>query len=959
MGTVKSLIKRQMKNTSETNQKKYLRLRSILPVVLFIYMNSCSLANNPETEISYLSGTDFENTVTWDFFCTKGRNSGYWTTIEVPSHWEQKGFGNYDYGRDYLTYGKKFRFSDEQGLYKYRFTVPPEWKNREINIVFEGSMTDTEVKINGQSAGAIHRGSFYQFKYNITKLLNFSEENLLEVTVSKMSSNHSVNMAERYADYWIFGGIFRPVYLESMPREYIDHIAIDAKANGTFNIDIYGENISGKKKVRARILDLQGNELGRIEGKISPKTSKTNLSSTISGIKSWNQELPVVYKAKIDLLDDDNIVHTITQKFGFRTIEIRKQDGIYINGTKVKMKGINRHAFWPESGRCLNNALNLKDVLLMKEMNLNAVRCSHYPPDQIFLDYCDSLGLYVIDELAGWQKAYDTVTGEKLVREMVIRDANHPSIIFWSNGNEGGHNFALDDEFGKYDLSDRPVIHAHHRPGNDFNGIDCNHYENYYSCINLLKGPNIYMPTEFLHGQDDGGMASGLYDFWELFWKEKLSGGGFLWTFVDEGIVRTDLNGYIDVNRVNAPDGVVGPHREKEGSFFAMREIFSPVKISMKELPTDFSGQIPIENRFHFLNLNQCSFNWQLINFPHPADRNKGFETAYKSTAISPDIMPIKSGTLNLSLPEDWKKYDALRLVAIHPSGKEILEWNWPIETNSKIVSKLVKWEKGKAGFKENDKTYELSANGITIQINKDDGTIYGLDNDVSQSLPFTNGPLSVGSKTASLISSKHYETEDGYAIEFNFDGELKSLKWTMNPSGWASLDYEYFQQGEQSFCGVTFDFPESDIMGVKWLGNGPYRVWKNREQGGNLNVFEAMYNNTFTGSSPWSYPEFKGYYSNISWMEFNSAEGKFLVVPNEPGLYIRLFEFYSISGPENLPVLPKGDISFLDAIPPTGTKLWLNISTNTKMLGPHSELTKMEHPVKRKLYFYFGLTEK
>ncbi len=112
------------------------------------------------------------------------------------------------------------------------------------------------------------------------------------------------------------------------------------------------------------------------------------------------------------------------------------------------MKGINRHVFWPETGRTVSPAIDLADVQLIKEMNMNAVRCSHYPPDKRFLELCDSLGLYVLDELAGWQKAYSTKAGAPLVKEMVTRDANHPSIIFWSNGNEGGHNKELDDDYG-------------------------------------------------------------------------------------------------------------------------------------------------------------------------------------------------------------------------------------------------------------------------------------------------------------------------------------------------------------------------------------------------------------------------------------------------------------------------------------------------------------------------------
>ena len=197
----------------------------------------------PVKQIQYLSGTDNVHTKTWDFWATGGRNSGIWSKIEVPSHWEQQGFGAYNYGRDYVTYGKNFRFADEKGIYRHRFTVPINWKDKDVYIVFEGSMTDTELKINGKSAGPAHQGAFYRFRYNINALIKFGRENQLEAVVSKMSADASVNNAERLADYWILGGIFRPVYLEAFPKEHIDWTAIDARADGTFNMNVHLKNV--------------------------------------------------------------------------------------------------------------------------------------------------------------------------------------------------------------------------------------------------------------------------------------------------------------------------------------------------------------------------------------------------------------------------------------------------------------------------------------------------------------------------------------------------------------------------------------------------------------------------------------------------------------------------------------------------------------------------------------------
>ena len=185
--------------------------------------------NAQSTEIQYLSGSGYQDTKTWDFYCSAGMNSGKWSKIEVPSQWELQGFGEYTYGRFYLNKGAKP--SDETGLYRYQFKVPAKWKDMQVSIVFEGVMTDTEVKINDIPAGDIHQGGFYRFSYDITDKLNFGKKNNLEVKVWKESANKSVNAAERRADWWLYGSSSRRVYLKAMPQTHIERISVNAMAN--------------------------------------------------------------------------------------------------------------------------------------------------------------------------------------------------------------------------------------------------------------------------------------------------------------------------------------------------------------------------------------------------------------------------------------------------------------------------------------------------------------------------------------------------------------------------------------------------------------------------------------------------------------------------------------------------------------------------------------------------------
>ena len=924
--------------------------------VIAICIALFSLAKAETSQVQYLSGTDNENTKTWEFFCTGGRNSDQWTTIEVPSCWEQQGFGTYDYGRDYWTIGDKFKFAQEEGKYRMNFSVPSDWDDKVVFIVFEGVMTDAEVMVNGKSAGEKHQGAFYQFRYDISDKLNFKGENKLDVLVSKFSSNKKVNSAERYADYWVFGGIYRPVYLEAVPKTYIRQTTIAAEADGSYDVRIEPKNVEKELTAKVVIKLLDGNVVSESSTVVTAGEDEVAVTGLVKAPALWTAETPNLYDAEVMLLNKKKVVYTTTKRIGFRSVEIREGDGIYVNGTKVKMKGINRHCFWPETGRTLNANIDLMDVRMVKEMNMNSIRCSHYPPDQSFLDICDSLGIYVMDELAGWQTCYDTIVGEKLVKEMIERDVNHPSIIFWSNGNEGGTNPDLDDDFAKYDHSSRVLLRAHHKPGNAINGVDCNHYETYYSSQKILNDSLIYMPTEFLHSQDDGGGAAGLYDYWEQMWAAPKSGGGYLWVLFDEAIMRTDMNNLLDANRVNANDGVLGPHREKEGSYYALGEIFTPVKIYMDDITADFDGTIEVENRFHFTNLKECKIEVELLQFRAVTDRQHGYTVTSKQAIKGSDIKPTEKGTITLPLSDGWKSADALQVRVTDPLGNEVAKRNWKLKKNLAYLNPMATTDGDSVAVTETASQLELKAAGITAVFDKATGKLVVIKSDFGHNKSFGNGPVLVGAE-AEFKELMHYKRDGAYVIEVHYDGAMRYSRWTMLRNGWLRLDYGYEINKTVGFAGISFDYPESHVIGAKWLGKGPTRVWKNRLLGNTYNVWENLYNDTQTGSAPWIYPEFKGYFADITWMELYTAEGKMVMVSEQDDLFVRLFDFYALSNsPDGHPTLPAGNVSFLDVIPPIGTKMATGLSRRTSRLGPGSEWTKMSGLKERTLYFYFDL---
>lgn len=294
-------------------------------------------------------------------------------------------------------------------------------------------------------------------------------------------------------------------------------------------------------------------------------------------------------------------------------MEVVEADGIYVNGKRIKFKGVNRHSFYPSSGRTTSKELSIQHVKMMKDMNMNAVRMSHYPPDIHFLEACDSLGLFVIDEVCTWHSPHlDTEVGKKIVKETVIRDVNHPSILLWANGNETGWNTELDDDYAIWDIQKREVLH----PWNIFRKTNTMHYPSYHIfAYDSYAKDKIYFPTEFLHGLYDGGHGAGLDDYWKQMWNMPLSAGGFLWDFADEAVVRTDKNNILDTDGNHAADGIVGPYGEKEASYFTIKEVWSPIFIENRFIKPSFNGVFRVENRYHFTNLNECKILAKWVQF--------------------------------------------------------------------------------------------------------------------------------------------------------------------------------------------------------------------------------------------------------------------------------------------------------------------------------------------------------
>jgi hypothetical protein len=738
------------------------------------------------------------------------------------------------------------------------------------------------------------------------------------------------SLAERRADFWVFGGIFRPVFLEVVPKEHLERIAVNAKADGSLSINTFLINIKGATTIVAQLKTKDGKVFGApFKATVKEGDSLVHLESKFANVKLWSSEFPNLYKLDVSLMKGAKTNHVMHETIGFRTVELRKHDGFYVNGVKIRFKGICRGSFWPTSGRTTSKEVSIMDANLIKDMNMNAVRMSHYCPDEHFLQVCDSLGLFVIDELTGWQHAYDTKAGRILVKELIAKDVNHPSVVLWANGNEGGFNFDLLPDYLRHDIQQRPII----QPWSNINGMNTKHYIPWNYGINtFFQGNDVFFPTEFLHGLYDGGHGAGLDDFWNLMLGNSLSAGGFLWDFCDQGVVRTDQNGRLDTKGNAGADGILGPYREKEGSFYTVKEIWSPVYFEKRTITRAFNGSLSIQNRYDLTNLRKCTFTWKLKKITGLSARDT---LSLTGKINSPDIAPQKRGTLQLMLPKDWTNYDGLYVTATDRTGRQINSWSWPLTTPKEMAQRLLPKSTTTVNAKEEEGRIMLSSNGVEVEIDQKTGMLLNAKN-THGSISLKNGPVLIqGEATAAKVS--HKDTLGMQVVNVAYEGKQRyRFTWTMLPSGVLQLKYQFRPDNNEEMLGVTFDYPEEKVTGIQLVGNGPYHVYKNRVKGTTFNTWDKTYNNTVTGET-WDYPEFKGYYSNFYAGRLKTKEGNFTIYTESDNLFLHLFNPAvpkALGRANSMAVYPKsGGISFMEGITSIGTK-----SQKKEDLGPQSQ---------------------
>jgi hypothetical protein len=488
---------------------------------------------------------------------------------------------------------------------------------------------------------------------------------------------------------------------------------------------------------------------------------------------------------------------------------------------------------------------------------------------------------------------------------------------------------------------------------------DCSHYRPFDEHVKLCDGPDIYMPTEFLHGLYDGGAGAGLADYWDAILKGKASAGGFIWSLVDECVKRPDT-GKMDGYGNYAPDGIVGPFREKEASFYTVKELWSPIVV--KRVGDGFE----VENRYAFTDAKECTFTWQLRKFAGPFASGGSPHEVVGEWKQPFELASGERRAMKMEMPPGTEKADALSLRIDDPTGHELWTWVWQLRELQRPPMK-----QSRPVATDMDSAIEVEAGNVRLTFSKRTGQLTRVTRG-EMPLSLANGPrLAIGESKLESITQKG--DDNGVIIDAKFSGDMQRATWRVNPDGWVDLDYSYALTGDHDFFGVCFDLPERDVKSMRWLGEGPHRLWKNRLDGTTLGVWENPINDTVTGHSGWKYPEFRGVYAGVRWMRLDTTNGPIVVAPDDPALFVQVLspKFPEGEGPPNpnstrpsrpstqpslglaryaRAKLPDAGLSILHAIPPIGNKFHRADQT-----GPQGQLNHANGEYRARVRFFFG----
>lgn len=597
-----------------------------------------------------------------DFYRTDYNDKG-WGQMKVPGVWEMNGYGDPIYVNVGYAWRSQYKNNppyvpienNHVGSYRKEIIIPAEWSEKEIFAHFGSVTSNMYLWVNGKYVG-YSEDSKLEAEFNLTKYLK-PGKNLIAFQVFRWCDGTYLEDQ----DFFRYSGVGRNCYLYSRNKKYIQDIRVTPDldsnyTNGTLHVAL---NLNGSGTVELNLTDPAGKSVAtaQVNG-----NGQKSVVMDVSNPEKWTAETPNLYTLTATLKNGSNTLEVIPVKVGFRKIEL-KGGQILVNGQPVLFKGADRHEMDPDGGYVVSRERMLQDILRMKQLNINAVRTCHYPDDNLWYDLCDQYGIYVVAEAnieshgMGYGKetlaknpSYKKAHMERNQRN-VQRGYNHPSIIFWSLGNEAGYGPNFEQCYTWIKNEDKTRAVQYEQAGtNEFTDIFCPMYYDYDACKKYSEG-NIDKPLiqcEYAHAM--GNSQGGFKEYWDLIRKYPKYQGGFIWDFVDQsnhwknkdGI---DIYGYGgDFNKYDAsdnnfndnglisPDRRPNPHAHEVGYFYQ----------SIWTTPGDLSkGEIKVYNENFFRDLSAYYMEWQLL---------ANGEVMQTGVVQDLNVAPQQTATLKLNL---------------------------------------------------------------------------------------------------------------------------------------------------------------------------------------------------------------------------------------------------------------------------------------------------------------------
>ncbi|WP_251867467.1 beta-galactosidase subunit alpha [Enterococcus malodoratus] len=850
--------------------------------------------------------------------------------IKVPGNWQVQGYGKMHYSDLWYNFPINPPYvptENPTGIYKRQFTVDESFKDKKVILRFCGVDSAFHVWVNGQEVG-YSKGARNEAEFDITDLVQEDAANDLTVRVYQWSDGTYLEDQ----DMWWLSGIFRDVELLGVPYAGINDFTVvadldDEYKNGLLDLSFKLREPKGQY-VKVELTDPSGKQV--VSQDVA--NGQNSLHLEIPDVARWTAETPKLYQLLISVYEAEKLIEVIPQKVGFRNIRLAGEVFL-VNGVAIKLKGVNRHDYNPRNGRVVSKAEIEKDIILMKQFNINAVRTSHYPASYYLYELCDEYGMYVIDEtdlechgfeLTGkydwisndpeWETAYVS----RMIR-MIERDKNHPSILFWSLGNESafGCNFVKMTEIAKETDASRLV----HYEG-DFEVEAADVYSTMYTWLEhptkkplmetvIAESKKPHILCEYGHAMGNG--PGNLKEYQDLFYAHDKLQGGFIWEWFDHGIESYTEEGekYYRYggdfgddpsNKDFCIDGLLMPDRTPSPSLYEYKKVIEPILTTAIDL---HKGEIKLLSRYDFQNLQIFDLYYSIVEdetiiedgtLPLPSIPAR--ESAKLKLPYHLDFAPKPGASYFLNL-----SYQLRDTTSYAPKGYELASANYELPLNTAGIKVD---PRGKLQVKESETNVTILGSNFSVTFDTVRGTLKQLIRDgqtiIERGPKFTmwRAPISNDMEIIDEMKKEHFlhlEHEIVNSFEWKDRDQsvqivVKTINSTTNSAWHYKCIYTYTICGSGDILfnlegtpsgkidtapnmlprlGVSMHV-NKDLDQVKYLGRGPRENYADSKEAGYPGVYSSTVENMFTN---YVVPQANGNRMDTRWAAFTDDRGQ------------------------------------------------------------------------------------